>query len=140
MDHLKLCTGYSMLKQSRGRMRWTRLCALDIAAVARAVQAEKTIGNWKQTAVAHATASSDSDASTASASSSSSSSSAVSSSSPETRVMLHKRSASRAECLAACAAVGSSISITRAFAARLEAACTEVTIHAVNTQTRRRWW
>ena len=54
----------------------------DVAAVARAVTAERTIGNWKQAAVAHA------DATTT----------------LRTRVILHKRSATRAECLAACAA------------------------------------
>ena len=71
--------------------------------MARAVQAEQTIGDWKQTAVAHAAASSSDSSDTSVASFSSS---AASSSSTETRVILHKRSASRAECLAACAAVG----------------------------------
>ena len=85
-------------------MRRARPWWRDIAAVARAVQAEQTIGDWKQTAVAHAAMSSDSsDTSVASFSS------AASSSSAETRVILHKRSATRAECLAACAAVGTFI-------------------------------
>ena len=71
--------------------------ARDIVAIARAAAAEKAAGNWKQAAVAHASAASGNGGGSYSGGDDVDAS-------PETRVVLCSRSASRADCLAACAA------------------------------------